>query len=89
MPRRVRAGQVYVYVPVLYDQCDPRLSHIESRLFVRVVNLRGCPPANTMGHCHIKGAVTNDFLGLVCTKSLRPLTPAQRRRLIRQGTIRT
>jgi hypothetical protein len=78
---------VYVYDPVLYDQCDPHLTHIEPGLFVRVLHLPGCPPANTLAHCHVEAAVTGEFLGLVLTNSLRPLTAGQRRRLRAQGTI--
>jgi hypothetical protein len=85
--RRVRAGSVYVYDPVPCDRCDERLRHIEPGLFVRVVSLPGCPPANTMGHAHIEAAVTGEFLGLVLTTSLRLLTYQQRRRLRKQGTI--
>lgn len=87
MTHRVRAGCVYVYAPVLYDQCDSKLKHVETGLLVRVVNLPGCPPANVAGHCHIKGAVSSEFLGLVFTNSLKRLTEGQRRRLVRQGTI--
>jgi len=36
---------------------------------VQVVNLRGCPKANTMGHCHVNDA-DGRFAGLVCTSSL-------------------
>jgi hypothetical protein len=37
---------------------------------VRVVNLPGCPRANTMGHCHVACPETGRFIGLVCAASL-------------------
>jgi hypothetical protein len=40
---------------------------------VRVVNLPGCPRANTMGHCHV-AHLDGTFAGLVCTSSLRPVS---------------
>jgi hypothetical protein len=86
--RRVRAGEVYAYDPVLLDRYDRHTAHIEVGLFVRVVNLPGCPKANTMAHCHIEGAVTGEFLGLVHCNSLVPLTDEQRKTLRKQGTIR-
>jgi hypothetical protein len=85
--RRVRAGSVYVFDPVPLDQSDPRLAHVEPGLYVRVVHLPGCPPANTLGHAHIEAAVSGESLGLVVTNSLRPLTARQRRRLREQGTV--
>jgi hypothetical protein len=36
---------------------------------VRVINLYGCPKANTMGHCHIE-TLGGEFAGLVLTNSL-------------------
>ena len=52
---------------------------------VRVVNLRGCPIAGTMGHCHVSH-LDGTFAGLVLCQSLQPLTPAERRnaRLVHQ-----
>jgi hypothetical protein len=37
---------------------------------VRVVNLHGCPPANTMGHCHVE-TLAGEFAGLVFCNSLQ------------------
>lgn len=74
MSNRVRAGAIYNYDPVLIDKIDPpygvQVGILESGHSVRVVNLPGCPKANTMGHCHIETVATGDFLGLVCTNSL-------------------
>ncbi len=38
---------------------------------IRVINLSGCPRANTMGHCYVE-TLQGVFLGLVCTHSLQP-----------------
>lgn len=70
--RRVRVGSVYVYDPVLLDQTAKHLRHVEPGLLVRVVNMPGCPRANTMGHCFAEVALTGAFIGLVCCNSLRP-----------------
>ncbi len=67
---RVRAKSVYTFNPVLFDIIDPPVGNIKSGDKVRVVKLRGCPPPNSMGHCHIEHPDTKEFLGLVCTSSL-------------------
>jgi hypothetical protein len=63
---RVRAGRLYRYNPVTIDRLNP-LYDVNDGDIVRVVNLPGCPEANTMGHAHLDGT----FGGLVCTNSLR------------------
>jgi hypothetical protein len=71
--RKVKVNSVYFYVPVLLDQmyAGTRLGvRIELGRDVRVVNMHGCPPANTMGHCYVQDAGTGKFLGLVCCNSL-------------------
>jgi hypothetical protein len=73
--RKVRAGSVYRFEPVMMDITQPASSAERGQL-VRVVNMHGCPKANTMGHCHIEDAETGEFLGLVVTNSLQPrVTP--------------
>ena len=66
--KRVKVGKVYTYTPVLIDRCNPPYN-VKPGDKVRVVNLRGCPPANTMGHCHV-AHLDGTFAGLVCTNSL-------------------
>jgi len=66
---RVRANSVYYYVPNLLDRCDA-LTTLKSGDTVRVVNLYGCPKANTMGHCHVADPSTGQFIGLVHCNSL-------------------
>ena len=70
----VRAGSRYIYLPVMIDSIDPpygvRAGFLSPGDVVRVVNLRGCPVANTMGHCHIENPENKEFLGLVCSNSL-------------------
>ena len=71
--RRVRAGKVYRFDPVGLDRCDPPVGVVSGILKsgddVRVVNLPGCPRANTMGHCHIQ-TLDGRFAGLIHTNSL-------------------
>lgn len=72
---RVRAGSKYIYDPVPIDRYMTPFGvgcgKLRSGQIVRVVNLPGCPKANTMGHCHIQDPETGDFLGLVQCNSLR------------------
>lgn len=75
MNRRVRCRQKYIYRPVLMDITDPPYGVTKGFLqpgdIVTPVNLPGCPPPNTMGHCHI--VKDKSFMGLVCTNSLQPV----------------
>lgn len=66
--RKVRAGKVYRYEPVLIDVVNPPYN-VQRGDLVRVVNMPGCPKANTMGHCHVDH-LDGQFGGLVCCNSL-------------------
>jgi hypothetical protein len=67
---RVRANSVYTFRPVMLDVFDPKTcGGIKDGDRVRVVNLPGCPKANTMNHCHIE-TMDGKFGGLVCCNSL-------------------
>lgn len=68
---RVRANTTYRYNPTLLDVVDGRTT-LKTGDLVRVVNLPGCPRANTMGHCHVADPVSGQFIGLVCCNSLEP-----------------
>jgi hypothetical protein len=65
---RVRVKSVYTFQPVGIDKFDPR-SDAKPGDQVRVINLRGAPKANTMGHCHIE-SLDGEFLGMVHVNSL-------------------
>jgi hypothetical protein len=65
----VRANATYAYNPCLLDLIDGR-TNLKKGDVVRVKNLRGCPQANVMGHCHVVHPQTGEFIGLVCTASL-------------------
>jgi hypothetical protein len=68
--KRVHVGTSYVFEPVLIDRTMPPYN-VQPGDVVTVVNLHGCPPAGTMGHCHVmKG---EEFGGLVCVNSLQPV----------------
>jgi len=73
MVAKVKAGRSYRFDPCLWDTMDPpvgvRQGNLRKGDIVTVVNLPGCPKANTMGHCHIKSQ-EGEFLGLVSTGSL-------------------
>jgi hypothetical protein len=66
---RVRNNAVYVYHANLLDRCDAR-TDLKSGDQVRVKNLYGCPPCNTMGHAHVVNVITGEFIGLVHCNSL-------------------
>ena len=68
MTRKVRAGQTFIFYPVPLDRIQPPYNVCEGDA-VRVVNLHGCPRANTMGHCHVQH-LDGTFAGLVCCNSL-------------------
>jgi hypothetical protein len=65
---KVSVGKVYKFVPVGLDIWDSR-AKVPAGTFVKVINLPGCPPANTNGHCYI-ATLDGKFAGLVLTGSL-------------------
>jgi hypothetical protein len=71
--RRVRAETLYIYEPVGIDLWEPNTRARPGQL-VRVRNLTGCPPANTMGHCHIVEPSNGEIIGLVLVNSLQTVT---------------
>jgi hypothetical protein len=82
---RVRVNATYYFDPCLYD----KINGDSTKLFkrgdkVRVINLHGCPPANTMGMCYIvpadakkddRGRWDKDF-AMVMVGSLERTPPA-------------
>jgi len=64
---RVTVNSEYNYNPVGLDVFDSRTG-LKKGDKVKVVNLHGCPPANTMGHCHV--TLNGKFAGLVLCNSL-------------------
>lgn len=66
---KVRANAIYVFRPCVLDLIDGR-TDLTAGNRVRVKNLRGCPPCNTLGHAHVVHPETGAFIGLVCTASL-------------------
>ena len=64
--RRVRVNARYRFEPVPYDQFDPPYGvtrgYLKSGDIVRVKNCPGCPPANTMGMCHVE-TLAGQFAG--------------------------
>lgn len=74
--RKVRAGATYIYYPVFLDRNRPaQYRRLVPGDVVTVVNLPGCPKANTMGHAHVQ--LGGEFAGLVCTNSLYPFSDRQ------------
>ena len=64
---KVKANSFYKYDPVGLDRWDSR-TNLESGDIVQVKKIPGCPPPNTMGHCHVY--FDGKFAGLVLTNSL-------------------
>ena len=79
---RVRVNSLYRFQPVLLDASVP----LEQGTIVRVINLYGCPKANTMGHCYIEH-IGGQFIQLVCTNSLQTLN-TQEKRAVKRATTR-
>jgi len=74
---KVFVGGHYVYNPVGYDMFDPKTKLLAGTV-VKVINVYGCPKANTMGHCYVGDVKTGKFIGLVWTMSLTKLAKAKR-----------
>ena len=70
---KVKANVSYIYYPNLLDRIDGRTGLVAGSIVV-VVNLPGCPRANTMQHAHVTYEVK--FAGLVHTNSLHSLLDA-------------
>ena len=70
---KVRANGRYIYYPNMLDRIDGRTTLVPGDI-VTVVNLPGCPPANTMGHAHIRFGQT---IGLVHVNSLHAMSDKQ------------
>lgn len=70
--KKVRVGKEYIYQPVGLDRWDARTT-LKAGDRVKVVNQRGCPPANTMGHCYV--TLNGEFKGLILTNSLTDIEP--------------
>lgn len=55
---KVRVNSKYKFQPVPYDRINPPINsglyNINSGDIVKVVNINGCPKANTMGMCYIE-----------------------------------
>jgi hypothetical protein len=65
---KVQAGRTYFYHANLLDAIDGRTNLTEGEE-VQVVNLPGCPRANTMNHAHVE-RLDGSFGGLVHCNSL-------------------
>jgi len=65
---RVRVNSTYRFDPVPMDLISPAHQGLVKGDIVKVVNLHGCPKANTMGHCHVEK--DGKFMGMVNTNSL-------------------
>jgi hypothetical protein len=70
---KVRANQEYIFYPNLLDKVDGRTNLVPGSI-VQVVNLPGCPRANTMQHAHV--TYDGNFAGLVHTNSLYSMLDA-------------
>lgn len=76
--KRVRVGAPYWFQPIGWDKVRPTSSDVREGDFVRVVQLRGCPPAGIMGHCYVRNYEGD--IALVLKASLQPLPDAYSRR---------
>ena len=79
---KVRANSTYIYYPNMLDRLDGRTDLVPGDV-VKVVNLPGCPPCNTMQHAHVE--LNGRFAGLVHTNSLHKLSD---RKLVMDAIMR-
>ncbi len=68
---KVRANSQYIFYPNLLDRIDGRTDLVPGDI-VTVVNLPGCPSANTMNHAHVN--LNGRFAGIVHTNSLHSMS---------------
>jgi len=68
---KVRKGGTYIYDPVPIDRINA-LTNLKANDRVVVIHPAGCPPPNTMGHCHVARHDDPDrrLVGLVHCNSL-------------------
>ena len=66
---KVRKNAVYEFHARGWDVFDRKSSIPQDGTLVRVIHPHGCPPPNTMGHCHVE-TLAGKFVGLVCCGSL-------------------
>jgi len=66
---KVRVNSIYTYRANMFDVLHGP-DHLINGDVVRVINLRGCPKANTMGMCYVGDVKTGQFIGMVCSNSL-------------------
>ena len=78
---RVRVNSLYRFHAVFIDRDVP----CENGSIVRVINMPGCPKANTMNHCYIEH-LGGEFIQLVCCNSLQTLTSYERKSVRRVTT---
>jgi hypothetical protein len=70
---KVRVNSIYRFQPNGWDTLRPTASgYLAAGDLVKVVNLHGCPPANTMGQCyvHLVGDSNAKSFQMVSTGSL-------------------
>jgi len=67
----VSAKAVYVFEPTGIDLIDRRAHQPKPGTRVVKVQPAGCPRSGTMGHAWVADATTNQFYGIVLTRSLR------------------
>lgn len=82
---RVRVNSIYRFQASGFDQFRPCGDLVKDGDLVQVINLHGCPPANTMGQCYVRlvGDSSKAFQ-MVSTSSLSlDETPAQELKRLR------
>ncbi len=72
---KVRVGTNYIYSPNGWDAFRPcRGNDLKPGTLVKVVNLPSAPRANTMGQCYVGDPTTGEFICMVSTGSLIPVS---------------
>lgn len=68
---KVRVNSNYRYIASGWDRIRPVSNNsLSDGDIVKVINLPGAPPANTMGQCYVADPATGKFICMVSTSSL-------------------
>jgi hypothetical protein len=72
---KVRVNTNYIYSPNVWDAFRPcQHNDLKAGQLVKVINLPSAPRANTMGQCYVADPNTGEFICMVSTGSLMPVS---------------
>lgn len=71
---KVRVNAHYRYEPTGFDRFNATGTLVKAGDLVQVINLHGCPPANTFGQCYVRlvGDSSKRFQMVATASLVRP-----------------